>query len=319
MELIKKQKILVYSLFFALFVLLIGLIISYISNNLSVISYFVFISIFCIIIPLFIKRYIHFLEIKDCENYISVFLEDLKEIKKSGMSFPDAIKNCKGDYGKLTKYINKLQNDLSWGVSIDDALKIMRNNLKESKIISRTISILIEIYRSGGNIEEILNTLIHSLIKITESEEYKKSVMMEHVYMMYAIFFLYTGLIIAMGKLLIPMIANVQQADVGYTSTQVDLFKASSPCSTGKYNLLVYGICSLYNFIGSAFNFGEPNSLQVYYRSLFFTMTLIQAVCTGLIAGQISSKSWISGVKHGLIMFILGFVIIVVANSFGYF
>jgi len=315
-KLTKKQEILFYSAIVALAIILFGLILSLLFENFNILLNSFIFAIFAFVLPFFLYRYIHFLEIKDCEKYIPIFLEDLKESKKSGISFPEAIRNCRGDYGKLNKYVEKLKKDISWGISIDAALKHMQKSLSESRILSRSISTLLETYRSGGNIENILETLINSLLKIMESEKYKKSMMQQHVFMMYGIFLMFIGLIIALGNFLIPMISDIGGTETGVGNIQ--LMQAKSPCFAC-YDPFCYGLCSYYNIIGDMFGFGEPNSLPVYYKSLFFTMILIQGFFTGIIAGQISAKSWIEGIKHGMIMVLLGLSIIIMANFVGLF
>ncbi len=315
-KLTKTQEILLYSAIGSLAVILFGLVLSLSFANFNILLNFFVFAVFVFVLPFFFYRYIHFLEIKDCEKNIPIFFTDLKEIKKSGVSFPEAIKSCKGDYGKLNKYIEKLKKDISWGISIDSSLKQMQNSLGESKVSSRAISTLLETYRSGGNMEDILETLITSLLKIMESEKDKNSMMQQHVFIMYGIFLMFVGLIIALGNFLIPMFSEMGGTETGLGNIQ--LMQAKSPC-LACYDPFCYGLCGYYNLIGGMFGFGEPNSLPVYYKSLFFTMVLIQGFFTGLIAGQISAKSWLEGIKHGLIMFFLGLFIIVMANLVGFF
>ena len=316
-KLTKKQEILLYSSIVALGIILFGMILSLLFENPNVVLNSVFFAVFAIVLPFFVYSYLHFLEIKDCEKNIIVFLTDLKESKRSGVSFPDAVKSCRGDYGKLNKYIKKLKKDISWGINIDYALKHFRKNLSDSKLLSKTLSILLETYRTGGNIEGILDTLIDSLVKITESEAYKKSIMQQHVFIMYGVFLMFVGLVIALGNFLMPMIAEIGKTQTGVSG--FEFLSAESPCLSCEGSSFCYSLCGYYNIIGGMFAFGEPNSLEVYYKSLFFTMILIQGFFIGLIVGQISAKSWIEGAKHGLIMFFLGLFIIIIMNLFGIF
>ncbi len=312
----KNKEILIRSSIIAIIILIIGLIVSFIFNNFNIVLNSFIIAIFAFIIPSFLYNYIQFLNLKSCEKYLPLFLRDLKEAKKSGVSFPEAIKACRGDYGKLNKHIAKLKKDIGWGISIDLALKHMQKNLKKSPVISRALSILLKTYRTGGNIEDILETLIDSLLKIMDSEKYKQSVMQQHVMMMYGIFLMYIGLIIIIGNFLIPMITEMGGNENELKG--ISLMEAKSPClSCG--NAICYGLCDYYNILGGMFGFGESNSIEVYYKSLFLTMILVQGFFTGLIAGQISAKSWLEGAKHGLIMFSLGLFIIVIANFAGLF
>lgn len=319
----KSEEIFLYSGIASAIVILLGLVLSQIFKNINIILNFSVFAVFVAIIPFFIYKYLRFLELKSCEEYLTVFLNDLKETKKSGLSFPDSIKSCKGEYGKLNKYVEKLKQDMSWGVSIDDSLKYMQKSLGESDMISKSLSILMETYRSGGNIEDILEALINSLLKIAESEAYKKSIMQQHMYMMYVIFLMFIGLVIVLGNFLIPMLTEIGSQEGSISG--ISLISANSPCliyansATCSQNIMSCGVCSYYNVIGGMFGFGEPYSVTVYYKSLFLTMILVQGSFTGLIAGQISNKSWIDGIKHGLIMFFIGFFIVIMTSLLGLF
>lgn len=313
-----KEKVILYSAIGSMIIVFVGLIFSLIFNNFNILLNFILVAIFTSFVPFFVYKYLHFLELKDCEKKLPNFLNDLKEAKKSGISFPDAIRACRGNYGKLNKYVNKLKKDISWGISIDHAIEYMRKNLSDSRLLSRSFTILHETYRSGGNIEEILETLTSSLLRIMESENYKKSLMQQHVFLMYGIFLLYIGLIIALGNFLLPLVTEISGPEVGIL--ELGIMEAISPCDPSicidKFCVV---LCGYYNTIGGMFGFGEPNSTDLYYKSLFFTMIIIQGFFTGLIAGQISARSWLDGIKHGLIMIVLGFAIIILTNTIGLF
>lgn len=87
----KVQLWLIYSAIAALSFVLLGLIFSVIYSNMNFIYNFLLISVFILIFPVFLLKYLHLREIRDCETYFPTFLDDLKEAKSSGVSFPQAI------------------------------------------------------------------------------------------------------------------------------------------------------------------------------------------------------------------------------------
>lgn len=316
----KEQEILFYSAIVAVLICVGGVISYMILSSTDIMLDFFFVAAASFVFPIFLYRYLNFLEMGDCEKYFPVFLDDIKEAKKSGVSFPEAIKSCRGNYGKLDKHVDKLRKDISWGVDVNIAFGHMKKNLEKSQVIFRSISVLTETYLSGGNLEEILGTLTRSLLRIIESENYRKNTMQQHVFMMYAIFLMYIGLIIILGSFLIPMISEIGGTGSGGASGLggMQVISATSPCTECK-DMFCFGLCGYYNSIGGMFGFGEEDSLELYYKSLFMTMILIQGFFTGLIAGQISSKSWVDGAKHGIVMFSMGLFIIILTNTIGIF
>jgi flagellar protein FlaJ len=311
------QEWLIYSAIGGIAFTVLGLFISIIYRNTTFLYNFMLISVFIFIIPVFLIKYLHLREIRNCETYFPTFLDDLKEAKNSGVSFPQAIMSCRGEYGALNKHVKKLQQDISWEISIDDALMRLRKNLDDSRMLSRSITILLETYRSGGNVENILDTLRSSLLKIMESEEYRKSIMQQHVMMMYGIFFMYIALIIMLGYFLIPMLDEMGKSSTSASMSGLKIMSVSSPCETCS-NALCRTLCSLFKMTANMFGFGT-NPLHVYYKSLFFLMVVVQGIFTGIMAGQISGKNWVDGMRHGLIMMFLGAVIILGSNALGFF
>jgi archaellum biogenesis protein FlaJ (TadC family) len=313
----KTQEWLIYSTIGALGFTMLGLIASVIYRNSNFLYNFMLISVFIFIMPVFLLKYLHVREIRECENYFPTFLDDLKEAKNSGVSFPQAILSCRGEYGSLNKHVKKLQQDISWEVSIDDALKRLRTNLEDSRMLSKSITILLETYRSGGNVENILDTLRSSLLKIMESEEYRKSIMQQHVMMMYGIFLMYIALIIMLGHFLIPMLDEMGKTSTNTNMGGLKIMTVSSPCDVCS-NPLCRSICGMFKLTASMFGFGT-NPLHIYYKSLFFLMVVVQGIFTGIMAGQISGKSWVDSARHGLIMMFLGSIIILGSNALGFF
>jgi hypothetical protein len=59
-------------------------------------------------------------------------------------------------------------------------------------------------------------------------------------------------------------------------------------------------------FISNVFSI-NPESIGAYYTSLFFLMSMVEAMCCGLVAGQISENSVTAGVKHSIIMVVISF------------
>ncbi|MGC9310855.1 MAG: type II secretion system F family protein [Candidatus Aenigmatarchaeota archaeon] len=316
-DLTENQKTLIYSALGSVFFVIIGFVAAAVYGNINFLYDFAVISVFVFVLPIFFVKYLHLREIKECEKYFPNFLDDLREAKNSGVSFPQAILNCRGEYSSLNKHVKKLQQDISWEISIDDALMHLRKSMEDSQILSRSISILLETYRSGGNVENILTTLRGSLIKIMESETYRKSLMQQHVMMMYGIFLMYLALIILLGHFLIPMLEDMSASSVSSDLGGMSLMSAASPCESCNDRLCAV-LCSFFGVISGMFGFGtEP--LPMYYKSLFFCMVMVQGMFTGLLAGQISGKSWVEGLKHGMIMMLLGFIVIMLANMMSLF
>ena len=108
---------------------------------------------------------------------------------------------------------------------------------------------------------------------------------------MYAISLIFIGIVVAVNKLMVP-IFGLSQQDVE--------FGLSNPCNACAG--LECSVCTLFETTsGNVFGL-DATSIGAYYTSLFFFMSIMQAILSGLVAGQISEGSVIAGARHSLIL-----------------
>lgn len=74
-------------------------------------------------------------------------------------------------------------------------------------------------------------------------------------------------------------------------------------------------VCSFFISISKVFGLGS--GVPGYYKGLFLSMILVEAIFSGLIIGQISNNSAPSGIRHSLIMIGVGFTAFIVSVSLG--
>lgn len=275
---------------------------------------FLIIGIISSIMPYSIYSFFEFKLIRNCENEFPNFLRDLAEAKRSGLSMIQAIQNCsKSDYGVLSKYVKKMANQLSWNIPLRDVLENFRKRFKRSRVMNYAMMIISEIEGSGGKTEDILDSLADNIEDIKETYAEKATLMHQHVITMYAIFFIFLGISVTLIKFLIPLLQGQGEIGLGLFGTFV-----GSPCSVCINSQepsctpcnIFFGICKL-------FSFGSFQDPACYYKSLFLVMIIIQGIFSGLIAGQIASDSIVAGVKHSLLMTVVGFIIFLSVSYMG--
>jgi|TARA_Y100000310_G_scaffold290194_1_gene317181 flagellar protein FlaJ len=222
-----------------------------------------------VILPSVLISFFEYREIKDAEDKFPHFLSDLSQSASSGMTLPQAIEVAsQGDYGKLTKYVKQLNIWLSWNQTFPKAWGRFTNRLKRSVLIRRINAIILEAFHSGGDIKKTLGSLSANVTLIKDMESERKSIMQQQIIIMYVIFFVFIAVIVALYKILSPIL-YIQQ---------IGAFSGISVQSSG-----------------------APLTIE-YFRNLFFLMTLVEAICAGMIAGYISEERLVAGVKHVLVM-----------------
>ncbi len=226
-----------------------------------------------VFIPYMVISFLEFREIRNAEASFPNFLRDLAQGVSAGMTLPQAIKNSgETDYGSLSKYIKKLNIWLSWGKPFPEAWKRFTDSLRDSELVTRINGIILEAFYTGGEIKVTLNSLAEDVNLLKQMEQEKKSIMQQQIIIMYVIYFIFVGVIIGLFRILSPI-----------------LF-----------------IQKLGTFSGIAIASAEETLTLTYFKDLFFIMTIIESVCAGLLAGQISEEKLVAGSKHVFIMLGVG-------------
>ncbi len=280
-------------------------------SDMGLLGNIVIISLMIGIMPFVMSTYFSHEKIRAIEEQLPVFLRDMSESQKAGTNLPDALKSAtRTDYGKLSKEVKKMSDQLSWGIPLQDVLNRFSSRMKNSEIITRSIRIINEAYSSGGDIAETMESIAIDVNIIREIKRERTSSMTQHISIMYIIHFVFIAIVISLSNTLFPML----QMNFGGAAGGIMGF--SDPCNScsGGGNYLCVS-CSSFSTLSLMFSFGT--GAASYYRALFFSMILIQGVFSGLIAGQISSGSAVSGLKHSLILTAAGFGIFMIAFRLG--
>ena len=194
------------------------------------------------------------------------FVRDLAESRRAGMTFTKAIMfSSTGNYGVLTSEIKKIAHQISWGNSVEEALNAFSKRVN-TKLIRRTVSLIIEASRSGGNVADVLDAAAYDAREIRHLEAERRSSMMSYVAVIYVGMFVFLLIIVILSNSLIPAM-------------------------TGE------GAASLAETHGGEGGITEENIVPV-----FFYATIVQSFGMGLVTGVFEEGNVISGVKHVFIM-----------------
>ena len=308
----KEKKVLLVSA--ALFVLLFFL--ASFSNDVVLATNLLFLGVLVLTVPYSLVKFFEFKRIREYEKQLPNFLRDLAEAQRAGLTILQALQAVlRNDYGALSNEIRKINNQLSWNIPLEKVLRDFGKRMERSPLIVRSVLIIDQANKSGGNIEDTMDSLATNIEMIKDVQEEKSVLLNQQVVLMYAIFFIFLGITVALLKFLIPLL----QTQIGGTQSAIIEGFGTNPCAVciESEDAVCLG-CKLFLGVSASFDFGKPQEPQSYYRSLFFTMILVQGFFSGLIAGQISSDSMLSGIKHSLIMSLGGFIIYIFVIKTGF-
>src|SRR4030042_6831015 len=224
-------------------------------------------------IPIFVIKFMEQKRVKEAEETFPLFLRDFVESVRCGMTIPQAFKSISNnDYQTLTPYIKKMTAQLYWGISVKTVL-IKFSKETKSRLIGRIVSSVIEAHRFGGNLAETFEALSRTAVEVERLRAERKLYMNSQMITGYIIFFVFLGVMIALGKFLVPSLGQV-----------------SLPGNEGAQ---------------SQAGFAQE------YKDLFMTLILIQGFFAGLIVGKMAEGAMISGIRHSFIMMIVGALVFV--------
>jgi len=285
-------------------------------GDVGLIGITVFLSLIISVIPYFIFRYMRQREISAMEEQLPNFLRDLVEEVRSGMTISKSIRMCsRRDYGKLSKEVDKMYHQITWGVPLEKVLRMFIERVGESHLIRRSMDIIIEAQRSGGDIISTMESVAMDSSFVKAAERERKSNMAHHTMSLYMIYFMFIGVLLALVNVLTSMMG--QMSSMGGTMEgmgAISMMQITGPC-TGSPEGITGSICGFFSGPCTVFDFGEGS--DCYYKSMFLYMILIQGMCSGLVAGQAGYESITEGFKHGLIMMSIGFPIFIILIKSG--
>lgn len=272
------------------------------------------------ILPFGVISFLKNRAVREVEDQFPSFLKDLAESKRGGMTIIQAFESAKEtDYGRLNNEIDRIHNELTWGIPFPKVMERFSRRMSESQVIQESLSILLQSFRSGGNITKTLESKAEDSSDLKEVIQEKQAKTRQQIIIMYIIYFLFIGITIGIYLMLGELLGLGQPGEgvlqnTGFLSSggggttnycSGEIIYAEPLCTTAKIFGFVPGnITDLGSQYAQRFKYGQ----MAYYKSLLFTMLMIQGMCTGAVAGQIGEGSPSAGIKHALVMLPIAFI-----------
>jgi archaeal flagellar protein FlaJ len=208
-------------------------------------------------------------KVRKIDHRFPDFVRDLAESRRAGMTFTKTIMAAsKGNYGLLTPEIQNIARQISWGNSVEKALESFAKRVN-TKLIRRTVSLIIEASRSGGNVADVLDAASRDAreLKLIESE--RRAGMLSYVAVVYVGMFVFLLIIVILCKSLVPAMLG--------------------PGSGG-----------LSGAMG-----GSSTITQYDITFAFFVAAIFQSAGMGVVTGVFEDGKIVAGVKHMFIMVLI--------------
>lgn len=234
-------------------------------------------SILLIFVPLGYVKYKQYTKRKKMEQEFPEFLRDVVHGTRAGMSLPQAIQNTEAsNYSYLGEEVERMSAQLEWGIPFDEVLQNFSRRT-HSPLVKRSTDTIIQAYTSGGNIQDVLESVGENLRSVKQLKEERQSQLYGEMITGYIVYFIFIGILIALTSYLLPNLASASQ-QLG-----------------GSLNILGGGAGNLQENI---------STYKIWFRRLVY----IQAIFSGLIIGKLSEGELRAGFKHSGILFAAGYL-----------
>jgi flagellar protein FlaJ len=214
---------------------------------------------------------------KEVEDHLPDFLREISSSTASGMTVFDAIKStADGDYGRLTPELKIMAAQLSWGISVNEALKNFAERINTSAVkrIVVTINKALEI---GGNTSVVFEAAAKEIDQTKLVEQQRKAEMSMYSIVIFISYFVFLAVILIINGTIISAFVDVQ--------------KKMPAGGGGIGNLKIAEI--------------DPSAL----RNVFFTFILVQSMGGGLLGGFMMDGKISSGVRFCFVLVLISFFV----------
>lgn len=221
---------------------------------------------------------------KRLEADIPDFLDRLASANNAGMTILKSFRRvAHSDLGTLQSALQKTWNDIQWGLDIKSALDRL-DHRSNSPAVTRVVALVGNAMETSGDIGPVVSIAADQARAKERLEAERRQEMLTYLLVIYISFLVFLGIIATLSLSFIPAVES-----------------ASSSLSGGS---------DLPTGVGITPSFGDVNTES--YLTIFYHVSSIQAICSGLIAGQLGEGSIRSGTKHATIMLVCTYVVFLI-------
>ena len=225
--------------------------------------------------------------IRRIESAVPDFLDRLASVNEAGTSVVSSLRRVAGsDLEALTADVRRVRVDMDWGADATSALHRLEDRVA-SPMTSRAVVLVTNAMHASGDIAPVLRIAADEARATWALRRERRQVMLTYLIVIYVSFLVFLGVIAALSVSFIPAI---EEATAGGTPTGVG----------GGLGGVASGLDDINTFA---------------YEQMFFHAAAIQALCSGIVAGQLGEGSIADGAKHAAILLGLTLVAFAVMGS----
>ncbi|SEV96010.1 type II secretion system F family protein [Halobacterium jilantaiense] len=219
---------------------------------------------------------------KAVEAGVPDFLDRFASTNEAGMAAVESFgRTVEGELGALTQELERTWADVQWGARMENAFERFRDRV-DTPAISRVVTLTTNAMSASGDLGPVLRIAADEAKATRRLERDRRNELLTYLVVIYIAFFVFIAIVGALDVIFIPNIPTQSAAPAVDAGNAVD---------TGPFS--------------QAGQLTEAK--KEAYSTVFFHTGLVQAVCSGLVAGQMGEGTVKSGAKHATVMLAIAY------------
>jgi flagellar protein FlaJ len=152
------------------------------------------------VFPPAVLDYVDYRWKRSVDKHLPDLFRSIVQAQKTGMTLPQALEEAsKRKYGPMTKELQKMVAQMSWGVSFEDALQSLGKRI-DTGLMKQTVPLILEAHRSGGRVEKVFEPLEEFVQTTLTFDDERKTQTRPYLAIIYVAFFVFLFTIIMLFK-----------------------------------------------------------------------------------------------------------------------
>ena len=195
----KREKKIAWAVSIALSVIIIITAVLTLRENTLFNDYLLFAAVVAVFPPA-VLDYAEYRWKKSIDERMPDLFRSIVQAQQTGMTLTQALEEAsKRNYGPLTPELRKMVNQISWGLSFEEAFQEFGNRVNTT-LVQRTVPLIIEASRSGGHLEKVFAPMGNFIQTTLTMEKERKAQTRPYIAIIYVAFYVFVFTIVLLFK-----------------------------------------------------------------------------------------------------------------------
>lgn len=137
---------------------------------------------------------------KAINEHLPDLFRSIVQAQQTGMTLPQTLEEAsKRNYGPLTPELKKLVNQMSWGLSFEEALQGFEKRV-DTRLVHESVPLIIEASHSGGRVEKVFAPIGRLVQTINTMKKERIAQTRPYIAIIYVAFYVFVFTIILLFK-----------------------------------------------------------------------------------------------------------------------